>query len=207
MSVEIAGPITLRSPRSSKVISSMNPQRAPTIRALHSSIRARLRRPKTVGKQICRGNQPVFDVRRIDCLAPARMSPVRSRCCRRAFFTQHVTVRTRRCRPPSVAVRSGGSGVVVELGRMPVTDCDQAALCTALESSDARAFAPSQFTPVQPICRLNSDEFPSMRDSNSLLKTSLKLHRTECHGSGRGITADLFSLKLRYAFTNREVML
>ena len=50
-----------------------------------------------------------------------------------------------------------------------------------------------------------------MRDSNSLLKTSLKLHRTECHapvftkitrtechGSGRGITADLFSLKLRY---------
>ena len=131
MSVEITGPITLRSPRSSKVISSMNPQRAPTIRALHSSIRARLRRPKTVGKQICRGNQPVFDVRRIDCLARTIMSPVRSRCCRRAFFTQHVTVRTRRCRPPSVAVRSGGSGVVVEPGRMPVTDCDQAALCTA----------------------------------------------------------------------------
>ena len=52
MSVEIAGPITLRSPRSSKVISSMNPQRAPTIRALHSSIRARLRRPKTVGKHL-----------------------------------------------------------------------------------------------------------------------------------------------------------
>ena len=207
MSVEIAGPITLRSPRSSKATSSMNPQRAATVRALHSPIRTRLRRHKIDGKQICKRIQPAFDVSRIGCLAPARMSPVRSRCCRRAFFTQHVTVRTLHCRPPSAAVRSGGTRVVVEPGRMPVTDCDQAALCTALESSDARAFAPSQFTPVQPICRLNSDEFPSMRDGNSLLKTSLKLHRTECHGSGRGITADLFSLKLRYAFTNREVML
>ena len=115
MSVEIAGPITLRSPRSSKVISSMNPQRAPTIRALHSSIRARLRRPKTVGKHLQKNPTPAFDVRRIGCLAPARMSPVRSRCCHRAFFTQHVTVRTRRCRPPSVAVRSGARASLFNL--------------------------------------------------------------------------------------------
>ena len=86
--------------------------------------------PKLLGS-ICKRIQPAFDVRRIGCLAPARMSPVRSRCCRRAFFTQHVTVRTLHCRPPSVAVRSGGTCVVVEPGRMPATDCDQAALCTA----------------------------------------------------------------------------
>ena len=122
MSVEIAGPITLRSPRSSKTTSSMNPQRAATVRALHSPIRTRLRRHKIDGKQICRRNQPVFDVRRIDCLARTRMSPIRSRCCRRTFFTQHVTVRTLHCRPPSVAVRSGGTCVVVEPGRMPATD-------------------------------------------------------------------------------------